>query len=108
MMQLTEIHSPSLYVNFDEFCHCTNIKAEHMLQLVEYEIAKPIAGDQQDEWQFNISTGPLANKAIRLHCELDINWDDIKLFLNLLDEIELLKIENNQLKRQLNRFLLGQ
>jgi chaperone modulatory protein CbpM len=105
MIQSTEIHSPVFYVTFEEVCNFANINTEYMLELVEYEIAVPITGKQPQEWQFSVSTVTLANKAARLHRDLEIDWADIKLVLNLLEEIDQLKNENQQLKQQLNRLL---
>lgn len=105
MIPSSEIHSPSFYVSFYDLCASANISANYMLELVEYNIAVPITGAQPQEWQFNIATVKLVNKAARLHRDLDIDWADIALVLNLLEEIETLKNENKQLKQQLNRFL---
>jgi chaperone modulatory protein CbpM len=105
MTQSTEIHSPVFFVTFEEVCNFANINAEYLLELVEYEIAVPLLGKQPQEWQFSVSTVTVATKAARLHRDLQIDWADIKLVLNLLEEIDQLKTENGQLKQQLNRLL---
>jgi chaperone modulatory protein CbpM len=100
MTQFSEIISPDFHVSFNELCESANISAEYMIELVEYNIIYPVRGKEPQEWQFNI-----VNKAARLYRDLEIDWADIGLVLNLLDEIEQLKNENGQLKQQLNRFL---
>lgn len=103
-MQLTEIHSSDLFISFDELCTIASINVEHMLDMVEFEIAVPISGTQPQEWRFPSSAISRASKATRLYRDLEIDWADIKLVLTLLDLIEDLQNENNQLKRQLKRF----
>jgi len=107
MIQITETQSPGFYLSFHELCHCTNTSPVYMLELIDHEIAIPAKGTAEEEWEFNITTRVLVERALRLHNDLDIDWVDIKLILNLLDEITELKIENRNLKQQLNRFLIG-
>lgn len=102
----SDIYSSDSQVSFIELCHCANISADYIVELVGYDIIIPIAGVRPQEWQFNIAAISLVNKAARLHRDLDIDWADIALVLNLLDEIAHLKNENAQLKQQLKRFLI--
>ena len=106
MRETSEIYSPDFFISFEELCVSANIRADYVVELVEYDIINPVRGTQQTEWQFSIAAIKVVNKATRLHRDLDIDWADISLVLNLLDEIEQLKNENSQLKTQLNRFLL--
>ncbi|RYF87964.1 MAG: chaperone modulatory protein CbpM, partial [Chitinophagaceae bacterium] len=101
-----EIHSPDFYISFDDLCSSADIDAEYIVELVDYDIINPVHGTQRTEWQFSIAALKVVNKATRLHRDLDIDWADIGLVLNLLDDIEQLKNENAYLKAQLNRFLL--
>jgi len=101
---MTQIISPDVHVSFDELCKSSNISAEYIIELVEYNIIFPIKGNDPQEWQFNVTAIRIVNKAARLHSDLEIDWADIGLVLNLLDEIEQLRNENGQLKQQLNRF----
>lgn len=102
----SELYLSDSQVSFSELSHCANISADYIVELVGYDIIAPIAGAQPDEWQFNIKAITLANKAARLHRDLDIDWADIALVFNLLNEIAQLKYENCQLKQQLKRFLV--
>lgn len=106
MNPLTETHSPSFYMSFDELCHCANMSAEFVLELVEYDIAVPVKGSQPQEWQFNITTLKLVDKAARLRRDLELDSADLALVLTLLGEIDTLKAENAQLKQHLQRFLV--
>ena len=107
MTQFSEIISPDFHVSFEELCLSADISAEYVIELVEYNIIFPVRGKAPQEWQFSITTVQIVNKAARLHRDLEIDWADIGLVLNLLEEIEKLKNENGQLKQQLNRFLIN-
>lgn len=81
-----------------------DISKEALLELIENEIAVPVSGAQPAHWQFHLSCVGQVKKAVRLNRDLDINWADLNILLNLLSEIELLKNENGRLKRHLLRF----
>ena len=104
MTQLSEIHSPHFHLSFDELCLSADISKDYMLALIEHEIAVPLTGTQPPQWQFNVTCVMRVKKAARLYRDLDIDWADLGLVLNLLDEIDQLKNENEQLKQQLARF----
>lgn len=104
MTPLTEIHSPHLHLTFEELCVCAAINEATMLDLVAHEIAVPVTGAQPTQWQFQVTCVTRVKKAARLYHDLDIDWADLSLVLNLLDEIDQLKNENHHLKQQLARF----
>lgn len=107
MTQFSEIISPDFNVSFEDLCLSANISAEYIIELVEYNIIFPVSGKEPQEWEFNVTAVRIVNKAARLRRDLEIDWADIGLVLNLLDEIEQLRNENGQLKQQLNRFLMS-
>ncbi len=94
------------YVNFAELCQSVSINEELMIELIEHGVVTPIAGEQQQEWQFNVTAVSIANKAKRIHHDLVIDWADIPLVLSLLEEIDELRVENHRLKQRLGRFLM--
>lgn len=104
MMSLAETHSPSFYINFDELCLSANISQQTICELIEHNILVPFAGVQPQQWQFHVSCVTQAKKALRLYRDLDIDWSDLALVLNLLEEIDRLKNENGHLTQQLGRF----
>lgn len=104
MAQLIEIHSPSLHISFIELCVSADISQEALLELIENEIAIPVSGEQPAHWQFHLSCVGQVKKAVRLNRDLDIDWADLNIVLNLLGEVEVLKSENERLKQQLLRF----
>jgi len=105
MTRSFETISPDTHVSFADLCSAVNISADYIIELIEYDVIIPISGAEPEEWQFNIQAMSVVSKAARLHRDLDINWADIALVLNLLEEINQLKDENRQLKQQVNRLL---
>jgi len=98
-----ETISPDFQVSFADLCVAANIGADYVIELIEYDAIIPISGTQPQEWQFNIQAINVVSKAARLHRDLEINWGDIVLVLDLLEEIDQLKDENRQLKQQIDR-----
>lgn len=94
---------PDTQVNLIDLCATANIGADYIIELIEYRVINPISGEVPQEWQFSVNALSIVSKAARLHRDLDIDWADIALVLNLLEEIDQLKNENRQLKQQINR-----
>lgn len=105
MTALQQVYSPHYHLSFEELCLSANVSTETMLELVEHEIAVPVAGEHPRQWMFHVTCVVKVKKAARLYRDLGIDWADLCLVLNLLTEIEQLKNENDQLKQQLARFL---
>ena len=104
MTMFFDMHAANHQLSSAELCHSANISSETLLVLVEYEIAVPIAGSQPPQWVFQLNAVARVQKAVRLSRDLAMEWDDLSLVLQLLDEIEQLSLENTQLKQQLARF----
>lgn len=98
--------STMLNISFADLCQSVSINEALMIELVDYGIVTPVAGQQQEEWLFNVTAVSVANKAKRIHQDLVIDWADIPLVLRLLEEMEELRVENNYLRQRLNRFLV--
>ena len=93
-----------LYVNFEELCESVSISEAMILQLIEYGIVVPVQGNMPAEWLFNVATVSVAKKAVRIHQDLTIDWASIPLVLDLLTEIDALRVENESLRHRLSRF----
>jgi chaperone modulatory protein CbpM len=103
MTLFLEIHSAHVQLNFAEFCRCADVSQPTMLAMVQHEIAIPLTGAEPQQWLFEQSCIQKVQKAARLYRDLDIDWADLYLVLNLLEEIDQLKNENKKLKQQLER-----
>ena len=64
----------------------------------------PIAGSQPLQWVFQLNAVARVQKAARLSRDLALEWADLSLVLQLLDDIEQLSLENQHLKQRLARF----
>jgi chaperone modulatory protein CbpM len=104
MMQLLDVHSPDFYLSFEELRLSANITRQTLFELVDQNIVVPFAGSQPPQWQFHVTCVMQVKKAVRLYRDLEINWSDLALVLELLKEIEQLNGEIFQLKQQLSRF----
>ena len=92
-------------VSFADLCESVEMSPDYLRELIAYNIIKPIAGNTIGDWRFSSTAIKVVNKAIRLHQDLEIEWADIALVVDLLDEIDQLESENRQLKKQMNRLL---
>ena len=82
--------SPKLsLIELCEHCH-TQKKA--MIKLVDHGIISPCKGKTVSQWRFESHTLMRANKALRLQHDLGINLAGIALALELMDEIDSLRI----------------
>jgi chaperone modulatory protein CbpM len=94
-----------LKITFDELCQSQQISRKEMIEVVEYGIATPLAGDTLEEWVFDITSVHWVKKAIRLNQELEIDWVAVALVIELLKQKEQLQRENQNLQHQLARFI---
>ena len=92
-------------LSFEELSQATQLNATLLIEIIECSLVAPLSGAAPPEWQFDLAAVNRLNQAARLWRDLHIEWADIGLILNLCDEIERLKHENQQLKRQLRRFV---
>ena len=103
MTTFLDMPSTNARLSFAELCTTANINNDTLLEFVRHDIAIPIAGAQPQQWLFHVTCVAKVKKAARLYRDLDIEWADLYLVLNLLDEIDQLKNENDELKQQLAR-----
>lgn len=93
-----------LKISLDELCQSQQISQQVMINVVEYGIATPVAGDTREEWVFDSNSVHWVKKAIRLSQELEIDWIAVALVIELLKQKEQLQRENQTLQHQLARF----
>ena len=94
-----------LRISLSELCEAEQINEELIIEVVEYGIAKPVAGQTVDEWIFDPNSVHWLKKAISLNRELEIDWVAVAMVIKLLKQKERLQLENQNLQRQLARFL---
>lgn len=105
MALTSKIISRDYTLSFNELCDLANMSSDYLNELISYNIVKPLAGSNPQDWLFSSNSAKVIEKAIRLHKDLEIAWSDIALVVDLFDEIDQLEHENRQLKKQMNRLL---
>ncbi|MFT6010982.1 MAG: chaperone modulatory protein CbpM [Candidatus Azotimanducaceae bacterium] len=93
------------YFSFEELCDVTELSSHVIVEVVEHGIIEP-EGSDPNTWSFDTQMITVTKKACRLHHDLGIDWSGIALAISLLDEVEQLRLENEKLKRRLQRFTL--
>lgn len=98
--------SSTLIVQLDmrTLCQEANITKDYVIEIVEHGIVEP-KGRTPEDWLFDDQAPLLARRAVKLHQELDLEWEGVALALELLQEVQQLRSENNMLKQRLGRFI---
>ncbi len=90
-----------------EICERGECHAEFVLKMVSYGIIEPVetrTGLETRYWQFDLAALMRLRKAIRLQRDLRINLPGLAMSLDLLDEVESMRREIAQLRKQLSHF----
>ena len=97
--------SSTLIVQLDmrTLCQEADITADYVVEIVEHGIVEP-SGRTPEEWLFDDQAPLLARRAAKLHQELELEWEGVALALELIDEVQQLRVENQRLKHRLARF----
>ncbi len=75
-----------------EVCHACSRHAEWVIELVEEGVLEPVGGSPE-QWRFPPAALQRALVAARLQRDLGINLAGVALALDLLDEINALRIQ---------------
>lgn len=84
----------------DDICQRLAADPDDVLALIDHEIIEP-TGDQNE--CFSEDALPVAARALRLHQDLEMDWNGVAMALELLDELQALRRENRQLRAKLAR-----
>ncbi|CQD39879.1 chaperone modulator CbpM [Yersinia mollaretii] len=87
-----------------ELCQSTGMMQEELLEVVGLGLIVPLESTDS-VWVFDVDALSSLKRAQRLQNELDLDWSGVAMTLTLLERVEQLKRENEQLRRQLDRFL---
>ncbi|AUH01477.1 chaperone modulator CbpM [Pectobacteriaceae bacterium CE70] len=88
-----------------ELCQSVDISQDELIEVVGLGVIVPLE-PEDPHWIFDSRAVSCLKRALRLQAELDLDWSGIAMTLTLLDKLEELKKENEQLRRQLDRFLM--
>lgn len=91
-------------ITMTEVCHSVSVSTETIIEIVEEGIVDP-TGESPTEWLFDSKMVTTVRRACRLQRDLELNWAGVGMAMQLIDELELLRVENKMLKQKLARFL---
>lgn len=94
-----------LSISCHELCELERIEGDLLVEIVEYHIVSPIAGNEFADWEFEATHVPWIKKAVRLHQDLEIDWVAVAMVIDLMQQKEHLLRENKRYQQQLQRFL---
>jgi chaperone modulatory protein CbpM len=92
--------SEQLDVALEELAHATGLRAEEIVELVEYGVFEP-AGGAPVEWRFSARCIALGRRASRLRSDFELDVPALALAAALLDRIDDLEAEVVRLRAQL-------
>ena len=84
-------------------CQEADITADWVIEIVEHGIVQP-SGRTPDDWLFDDRAPVTLKRAVKLHQELELEWEGVALALELLEEVQHLRSENTMLRQRLGRF----
>ena len=96
--------------SFEELCRRRLLDAEFIRRCVESGIGEPLsgsAGGDPGTWVFSTYTVLRIEKAQRLHRDLDIDLNGMALVLDLLEELDEVRLEAEHLRRRLRHWEHG-
>jgi len=85
-------------VTLSQLCHLCGVQAEYVLELVDEGLIQP-AGADISQWHFSILSLQRTRKARRLQADLGINLAGVAVILQLLDEVDLLRLRLKDLQQ---------
>ncbi|WP_433738454.1 chaperone modulator CbpM [Pseudomonas putida] len=99
--------SSPLIVQLDlaEFCEATDLSDVYVIEIVEHGILEP-QGTVPKDWRFTDYELALAKRAAKLRHDLELDWEGVALALDLLEEVQQLRAENQMLKQRLGRLVV--
>lgn len=81
-------------LTLEELSQAVSVEHDFVIEMVEYHLIEPVAGDSPESWEFDDVCLKRAKTAVSFYHDLEINMPGIALALDLLDKIEQLKNES--------------
>lgn len=91
-------YSQESLLRFDEICTICNVSSDTIVSLIEYEIIHP-RGNTPAEWTFDLAELKRIKTALRLQHDLEVNLQGVAVVLQLLDEMDDLRIKLELLEK---------
>lgn len=81
-----------------QVCESCGIYAEQVIEMIEYGIVEP-SGESAEQWLFDVEALFRVRRALNLCHDLGLNLSGASLALDLLDELQALRLEVERLSR---------
>jgi chaperone modulatory protein CbpM len=94
-----------LSISVHELCQYEELTEQLIVEVVDHDIAQPVAGREAVDWVFDTTSVHWLRKAVRLHSDLEIDWVAVAMVIDLLRRNEALEKRNQHFEQQLKRFL---
>ncbi|MDE0064253.1 MAG: chaperone modulator CbpM [Gammaproteobacteria bacterium] len=85
-----------------ELCSACGVQSEVVIEMVEEGVLDP-RGRVPSEWRFTGRAVIRAQKALKLTRDLEVNWPGAALALDLLEEIEQLRLDRRIARYRIDR-----
>ena len=92
-------------ITLHELCECEGLTEQLIIAVVDHGIAQPVAGNSVVDWIFDTTSVRWLHKAVRLHCDLEIDWIAVAMVIELLQKNEALQKQNQCFEQKLRHFL---
>lgn len=96
--------SLTVEMTLEEVCEIAQLPTEVLITIVEEGVIEP-KGSSPEEWCFDCYMLSIAKRAARLHRDFNLDWTGIPLYLDMIEQLGKLRLENERLRQQLGRFL---
>ena len=92
------------YLTLTELSQSVRLSTETVMTIVDCGIVEP-RGQQPQQWLFEPQMVTLVQRACRLQRDLELDWPAVALALDLIEDVQRLREENQRLRRQLARLI---
>jgi len=99
VLELDPLEPGISHLSLVEVCERCAISVETVIALVDHGVVEPQIEVSFSHWQFSLPTYLRLRRALRLKRDLEINDPGVALVLELMDEMEQLRAELNQLRK---------
>ena len=88
------------YLTLTEVTQSIRLSADTVVTIVDCGIVEP-QGERPNQWLFEPQMVALMQRACRLQRDLELDWPAVALALDLIEDLQRLRNENQRLRRQL-------
>lgn len=91
----------SYYLTLTELTQSVRLSTDVVITIVDCGIVAP-RGEQPQQWLFEPEMVKQIQRACRLQRDLELDWPAVALAMELIEDLQQLREENQRLRRQLS------